>query len=82
MALNLHFSLHERNLGVQLSKAHLLEIGVSHSKSSVSFCRFSLLTLALTVLEVNFVDKRRFRALLGCDLEAKNSIDLGNQSLA
>ena len=82
MALNLHFSLHECNLGVQLSKADLLEIGISHGKSSISLGRFSLLALALSILEVNLVDKGRLGALLGGNLEAEHSVDLGNQSLA
>ena len=82
MALNLHFSLHECNLGVQLSKADLLEIGVCHGESSISLGRFSLLALALSVLEVNLVDKGRLGALFGGDLEAEHSVDLGDQSLA
>ena len=82
MALNLHFSLHESNLGVQLSKTDLLKVGVSHGESSVSLGRFSLLTLALSILEVNLVDEGRLGALLGGDLESEHSVDLGNQSLA
>lgn len=82
VALNLHFALHEGDLGVQLSKADLLEVGVGHSESCVSLGRLALLALSLSIFEVNFVDERRLGTLFGRNLESKHSVNLGNQSLA
>ena len=82
MASDLHLTLHERDLGVELAQAYRLEVSIRHRESSIGFGGFSFFTQSLAIFEVNLVDQRWLGTLLCRDLEAKDGINFGNEGLA
>jgi hypothetical protein len=82
VALDLHFTLHESNLRVELAHAHILEISVSHSESGISVLGCTSGGSALTVLEINRVDEGWLGTLLGSNLETKDGGDLRDKRFA
>jgi len=81
MSSDLHLTLHEGDLWVQLAQAHFLEVVIGHRESSVGFRGLSFLAESLTILQVDLVDERRLGPLLCRDLEGKDGVDLGNEGL-
>ena len=82
MASDLHLTLHESNLGVEFAQAYRLEVSICHCESSVSFGGFSFFTQSLAILEINLVNQRWLGTLLCRDLEAKDRVYFGDESLA
>ena len=79
VASDLHLTLHEGDLWVELAQANCLEVIIRHRESSISFGGLSLFAQSLAILQVNLVDERWLSAFLCCDLEAKNGINFGNE---
>ena len=82
MSRNLHLTLHESDLWVELSKANLLEIIIGHCKGCISLLRFTLFAGSLAILKINLINQRWLGSLLLSDLESKDGVNLWNQVLS
>ena len=82
MSGDLHLSLHKGDLGVQLAEAHLLEVAVSHSESSIGLRGLASLAESLSVLEVNLVNQGWLGTLLCGNLESEDGVNLRDKGLS
>jgi hypothetical protein len=82
VSLNLHLALHKSHLRVELSKADLVEVGVSHGEDGVGRCRLTLLDGTLSVLEIDLIDNLNLASLGLGDLKCVDSVYLPNEILA
>ena len=82
VALYLHLALHESHLGVKLAETDQVEVSISHCEGCISCSGLAFLDVALTILEIDFINNLNLATLGLGDLEGVNSIDLSNQVLS
>jgi len=82
VALYLHLALHESHLGVKLAEADQVEVSISHGEGCISCGGLAFLDVALTVLEIDFINNLNLASLGLSDFEGVNGIYLSNQVLS